>query len=232
MKTRTFIGMAVMLMALAGMTACSNDDNPVDNPIVNPVDNPEDNPEEYNPSDENDSTEPANPTEEEKGNEEQTTYTEVRGGVVYDGWGKPDVDTSDPLAVFFRDELHGPYWDGSGNKYMTFFDHGEWNDEICLMINSQQEFKTAYMGTKELPDVDFNQYTLIIGKTWGNDSSFELDKTVLWNLGLTYELETILLHHIDWGAFQAIMQIYYWRLYPKLVQKDIVPKRTVTDVRD
>ena len=32
MKVRTFIGIMLMLMALVGMTACENEDNPVDNP--------------------------------------------------------------------------------------------------------------------------------------------------------------------------------------------------------
>ena len=50
------------------------------------------------------------------------------------------------------------------------------------------------MGTKELPDVDFNQFTLVIGKTWGNDGSYGLSNVVLRDMGLTYELETQLIH--------------------------------------
>ena len=156
----------------------------------------------------------------------------VQGGEVYDGWGKPEVDTSDPLAVFFRDELHGPYWDGTGNEFKTFFEQGEWNDESYLVINSLQEFQDAYMGTKELPDIDFSKYTLIIGRTWGNDSSFELDDIILRDKASYYELETRLLHHVDRGAFTAIIKIYYWRLYLKLEQKNIVLTRTVEEVKD
>ena len=154
------------------------------------------------------------------------------GGEVYDGWGKPEVDESDPLAVFFRDELHGPYWDGAGNEFKTFFEHGSWDEEGCLVINSRQEFQDAYMGTKELPEVDFSKYTLLIGKTWGGDSSYKLDDVILRDMTDFYELETRLLHHVDWGAYCAIVDIYYWRLYPKLQEKDIVLKRTVKDVKD
>ena len=87
------------------------------------------------------------------------------------------------------------------------------------------------MGTKKLPDVDFNQYTLIIGRTWGNDSSYELNKIVL-KKGFIYILETQLLHHhyTDRYVPAAILTIFYWRLYPKLEQKAIVQKRTVIDV--
>ena len=40
----------------------------------------------------------------------------VRGGEVYNQWGKPETDPSDPLASFFQEELHAPYWDGQGNE--------------------------------------------------------------------------------------------------------------------
>lgn len=158
-------------------------------------------------------------------------YKEVCGGEVYDDWG-PEVDESDPLAAFFRDELHSPYWDGAGNEFKTFFEQGSWDNETCLMINSTQEFQAAYMGIKELPEVDFNKYTLIIGRTWGNDSSYTLDDIILRDKIASYELETKLLHYVDRWAYAAIVDIYYWRLYPKLEEKDIVLKRTVKDVKD
>ena len=164
------------------------------------------------------------------GNVDIVNNDSVRGGEVYDGWVKPEVDMSDPLAVFFRDELHSPYWDGQGNEIKTFFEQGEWDDKSCLMINSRQEFQDAYMGTKELPNVDFDLYTLVIGRTWGNDSSYKLDKIILRDKGSTYELETQLLHHVNGFAFAAIQTIFYWHLYPKLANKAIIPIRTVTDV--
>lgn len=156
----------------------------------------------------------------------------VRGGVIYEGYTQQEIDKSDPLAVFFGNELHGPRWGAYGNELKTFFEQGGWNDETCLAINSRQEFQTAYMGTKELPDVDFDQYTLVIGRTWGNDGSYTLNKIVLRDNGQAYELETQLLHHhySNMAVTCAIISICYWRLYPKLAQKAIIPKRTVKDV--
>ena len=155
-----------------------------------------------------------------------------RGGVVYEGYTRQEIDESDPLSVFFGEELHNPRWDGSGNEFKTFFEQGEWNDESILVINSQEEFQKSYMGTKELHTVDFNMYTLIIGRTWGNDGSYKLNKIVLRDMGNTYELETQLLHHVGGFATAAIQTIFYWRLYPKLAQKSINPKRIVIDVNE
>ena len=155
-----------------------------------------------------------------------------RGGFVYEGYTQQEIDESDPLSVFFGEELHNPYWDSYWNEHKTFFEQGQWNDESILVINSQEEFQKAYMGTKELPNVDFDLYTLIIGRTWGNDGSYLLDKIVLRDKGSIYELETHLLHHVNWITTAAIQDIFYWRLYPKLAHKAITPKRIVTDVNE
>ena len=165
--------------------------------------------------------------------DDYVTIDEVKGehgGVVYDGYTQQKVDESDPLSVFFGEELHNPYWDGAGKEYKTFFEQGEWNNESILVINSREEFQKAYMGTKDLPNVDFNQYTLIIGRTWGSDGSYMLADIILKDKGANYELETKLNHYVDRAATLAIQIIFYWRLYPKLAQKPIVPKRIVIDV--
>ena len=68
-----------------------------------------------------------------------------RGGIVYDGYTRQEIDESDPLSVFFGEELHNPRWDGYGNEFKTFFEQGKWNDESILVINSQEEFQKAYI---------------------------------------------------------------------------------------
>lgn len=164
---------------------------------------------------------------------------DVCGGVVYNGYAIRQFDKANPLSVFFAEELHEPTWDDEGNIHKSFFERGEWNDERVLVINSQEEFQTAYMGTKTLPDVDFGQYTLVIGKTWGSSSSQVLRSVILRDLGYAYELETQLVDletqlvdHIDYASTCAIQTIFYWHLYPKLPKKPIMLKRTVTYVHD
>lgn len=152
------------------------------------------------------------------------------GGIVYSGYAYQDIDESDPLSVFFGEELHNPYWDDSGNEYKTFFEQGKWDDETILVINNQKEFQEAYMGTKNLPIVDFNMYTLVIGRTWGYSCSCKLSEIILNDNSLNYELETKIYHYVDRLAPAAIEDIFYWRLYPKLALKPIIPKRTMIDV--
>lgn len=171
-------------------------------------------------------------SDDEESVEERGDFVEVRGGVHYDYRKDSNGDLSNPLVAFFAQELRKPRWDGQGGEYKTFFEEGEWNEESIQMINSREVFQAAYMGTKELPDVDFDQYTLVIGRTWGNDPSYELGKTILRDKGLSYELETQLLqhHYKDLAVPCVIMTILYWRLYPKLPEKAISLRRTVKDV--
>lgn len=153
----------------------------------------------------------------------------ISGGNNHEGWNNPDSDVADPLVAFFQEELHSPYWDGNGNEFKTFFEQGSYDDDSYLMINSREDFQKAYMGTKELPEIDFDKYTLIIGRTWGNDSSYELADVFLRDDGDNYLLDACLWHHNGF-AFFAIVRIYYWRLYPKLAQKDIVTSRVVYSI--
>lgn len=150
----------------------------------------------------------------------------VSGGNKHEGWNNTNQDVTDPLVAFFQEELHRPYWDENGNEIKTFFEQGSWDEESCMMINSREDFQKAYMGTKELPEIDFDKYTLIIGRTWGNDSSYELAEVFLRDNGDNYSLDACLWHHYG-GAFAAIIHIFYWRLYPKLPQKDIVTNHVV-----
>ncbi len=172
--------------------------------------------------------------DEEESVEDRGDFVEVLGGVHYDYRDDSNGDLSIPLVAFFAQELRTPRWDGQGNEHKTFFEQGKWNEESIQVINSREEFQNAYMGTKELPEVDFNQHTLVIGRTWSGDPSYELGKTILRDNGLSYELETQLLHHHykDQAIPCVIMTILYWRLYPKLPEKIIILRRTVKDVNE
>ena len=99
-----------------------------------------------------------------------------------------------------------------------------------MVIDSREAFLDAYMGTEELPNIDFDLYTLIIGRTWGSNSAYRLVDVVLKDMGPNLDLETKLIHYANGGAYEVILDMFYWCLYPKLPQKSISLRRTVTDI--
>lgn len=157
----------------------------------------------------------------------ESIATTEMGGVIYSD-GQQATNMDNPIAQFFATELRMPYWDNEGNSHTTFFEHGEWNSEECLLINSHEEFQAAYKGTKQLPDIDFSKYTLIIGRTWGEDSSVWLDHIELKDLGKMYQME-VFVSKTPGIALTVITHIMYWQLYPKMSSKPITTKRTHQD---
>ena len=97
---------------------------------------------------------------------------------------------------------------------------------VCL-INSRQELEAIYSGSRELPEIDFDKYTLIIGQQIMPCLGFYLAKKELQvgDEGLILKLYA----RNDSEIHAHMLQnLYYWELYPKLVQKVI----TVEDYKD
>jgi len=140
---------------------------------------------------------------------------------------QPKENTSEWKA-FFDTEVRHPYWDGYGNIHRTFFDQTEWNEQKLLVINSTQELQDAYAGDKQLPDIDFSKYTLLIGKDWASDSSYQLNDIRLYDDGGCYVLDIDILHDVEGGVLSVIQSICYWRVYPKLKNKEILLNRVIT----
>ncbi len=68
----------------------------------------------------------------------------------------PKGNISVDIASFFKEEL--PYMEKSNG----FFVNSE-SDEVFL-VNSQEDFKRVYHGSRNLPTINFNYSTLIIGQ--------------------------------------------------------------------
>jgi len=89
-------------------------------------------------------------------------------------------------------------------------------EDTCLIINTIEEFRHVYECSGKLPEIDFDIYTLIIGKKvsgWHNRYVF--DQKFIKNCTLTFYLE------LDWplpsGDGEYI--ICHWGIYPKLPNK-------------
>lgn len=163
--------------------------------------------------------------------ESKDTIAAVRGGEVSGYTNSTDVDPSDQVAVFFNEEL-GAVYNSDTSVYKSFFTYEEKDLGVdgCLVINNRQEFEDAYMGTKDLPNVDFDNYTLIIGRTWGRDSSYKLHDVSLRDTGTSYQLEINILHAKASVVLYVYYDIQFWRLYPKLASKPVSLKNTVSEV--
>ena len=157
------------------------------------------------------------------------TINAVCGGIIHEDFYPKEIDESDPLSVFFAAELHDTYWDIDSKEHSTFF-YQEESGDCFMVIDSREAFLDAYMGTEELPNIDFDLYTLIIGRTWGSNSAYRLVDVVLKDMGPNLDLETKLIHYANGGAYEVILDMFYWCLYPKLPQKSISLRRTVTDI--
>ena len=101
------------------------------------------------------------------------------------------VRAADELSFFMTEALYGN--DKQGRR--TFFS-ADPEEEKCLMINSEQEFREAYKGDKELPKVDFSMYTLVVGRSWGNDTSYFFDDFEMVDKGDSYQLDLTLNHNV------------------------------------
>jgi hypothetical protein len=137
------------------------------------------------------------------------------------------VRAADELSFFMTEALYGSDMQGRQTFFSTVPE-----EEKCLIINSEQEFREAYKGDKELPKVDFSKYTLVVGCSWGSDTSFSFDDFEMVDKGDSYQLNLTLNHnvHPDYGAFCVVVDIYFWRLYPKMESKLVSFNRIVKDV--
>ena len=90
-------------------------------------------------------------------------------------------------------------------------------------------FKQAYTGNEPLPDIDFDRYTLIIGKDKVVDYKCRLDEVQLWDNCNDYTLDINILYYGSWPTGVTAQQVaFYYRLYPKLDNKTIYLNRFIT----
>ena len=93
---------------------------------------------------------------------------------------------------------------------------------VCL-INSRQDLEAIYSGSRELPEFDFDKYTLIIGQQIMPCRDFYLVKKELLADVNGLVLNLYVRNDGD-NLSTAIQHLYYWGVYPKLVQKSILVK--------
>ena len=132
-----------------------------------------------------------------------------------------------PIAAFFNTELPG------GHTESFFCEPAEWNDlpvpinkNLVYVINSREELADIYLGEKELPEIDFDNYTLILGQQIMRCLGFYVAKKelVIEDDGLVLNLHARNDTPKNGLIMPAHQSLTFWDLYPKQTQKKITVK--------
>lgn len=132
------------------------------------------------------------------------------------------------ITVFFNTEL--PEMHHSSDGYRTsksfFYNPTTYGgmaieENMIFLINSRKELADIYLGEKELPNIDFDRYTLIIGQQMMPYWGFYIVKKELE--ANDKGLKLTLYARNEGEVFRtAIQHLYFWNLYPKLSEKTII----------
>ncbi len=145
---------------------------------------------------------------------------------------------TDETRKFFEAEL--PAISSTVSENNGFFRYAEYQDlfrpassEVTLrVINSTEEFRTAYLGTSPLPDIDFSQHTLVIGLTDSRDSSETLGRVRLREDNSSYTLAVVIYKNVNPILVYnlQITPLFFWKLYPKCQSKPLTATRVIEEV--
>ena len=142
-----------------------------------------------------------------------------------------DDDTYQRLSVFFQAELHRPHYDEFGTASSSFFGELSPKDLPCYLINSMEEFRAAYQGNEQLPEVDFDRYSVLVGRTIRMGGAESLRSFSLEDEGDHYRLAIVILCNVNPDLIYTcdIGDLFYWNIYPKLETKPITIERSVIE---
>ena len=145
---------------------------------------------------------------------------------------EPDMEElktpTDGLVFFMLDALYKNETQGR----QTFFGEGSEKQE-CLIINSIQELREAYKGDwNTLIDIPFNYCTLVIGRTYGEHGGITIGDFDLVDNGDSYQLNLTLNNNVNpnYAYTDAVKDLYFWKLIPKMENKPVVFNRITQDV--
>ena len=103
-----------------------------------------------------------------------------------------------------------------------FFTDIDSQKDTCYIVNSLQELQSLYSGDKEIPKIDFNKYTLILGKKILT-AGYEIEK---YSVEDTTEgiVVTLIIRQLEGTFITPLQPNYYWGLNNKLPSKKSIIK--------
>jgi hypothetical protein len=98
--------------------------------------------------------------------------------------------------------------------------------DTCYVINNHRELDALYKGQKTIPDVDFEKYTLVIGRAYmphtGESLGYHDVSSEGKNINLYIEAYPV--------GLDVIELDYFWGLYPKFETDILTCSRNVTKI--
>lgn len=133
----------------------------------------------------------------------------------YDGGIMP-VTASDEVASFFNEHLPE-----ESEHYIGYTDFALGDETGHFVINSEDEFRELLCSDIELPAIDFEKYTLLIGRVVNGRPSlrYKNQKVYIEDNIVTFR---VTFEEITTGIFPACIAYYnFWGLYDKLPEGNI-----------
>lgn len=122
-------------------------------------------------------------------------------------------DGYDEISSFFNSEFSST----GSNVFLVGLDKDE---DQYRIIKSREELKAIYSGDKELPEIDFQQYTLIMGWKVFPEGGHVLFGQQAISISEDLLMINLYVNHLDAG-YCVLEEICFWALYPKCQAKEV-----------
>ena len=123
------------------------------------------------------------------------------------------------VNAVWMDEKMNSFFDNNMRNNPSF--HIEHN--TCIRVDSQEDLVRLYVGKDPIPEIDFTNFTLILGsKVFYDENTDAVNfRQLLIESDESFQLN-LYTHHLNgnWGIL-GFPQILYYGLYPKLKEKEI-----------
>lgn len=138
--------------------------------------------------------------------------------------GTPPVTVPTDVSAFFKTYLPSSSYSRPEPEFN--FSEIDFRDTECFVINSMEEFKAVAPPAVELPVIDFEKYTLIIGQHWMGHPGYNFEKQAVdtesdkMTLNLVYK-------ELKGGTPASMTIFYFWGLYTKLPEKTLTVNKII-----
>lgn len=140
--------------------------------------------------------------------------------------GTPPVTAPADVSAFFKTYLPSSSYSRPEPEFN--FSEIDSRDIECFVINSMEEFEAVAPPAVELPVIDFDKYTLIIGQHWMGDPGYTFEKQAVDSDSESDKMILNLVYKRLGGAHPASMtNFYFWGLYTKLPEKTLTVNKII-----